>query len=500
MSSNYNIDQNKLSRQLIVIGNGFDLQCNLQTKYQDFFDYRFGITLQDEINYHLNINTDARKAFHDALSKELYPYFKKIIDSLPPRGLLGGFKQLSKIKEVDELQVVTKTQSFIKGYLQQIKEQITSKINNQSKDKFLSKLDDISSIAYSKWDTIFLLANCFFAENSIIQWNDVENIIFKVVSIILMNNRKNIEIRDLKFNTESSKYYFIFGVKDCFNANKNEVALSMLNYLRIFEDNFADYINKIKEESQSFYYLNSFELLIELMHVQKNNILDVLSFNYSLDKSCLDGLRGYFDDRFDNQNKLTINSWSNIHGIAAYKDNTTKSYILAQSIKTVGKDIQLPAPIFGIDNHDILNPDENGNINFNDPRSIFTKSFRLLDNHVNNIRTHTFQDNVDVITFFGHSLSQADYSYFESIFDQYDVYHSNVKLEFYYYPANDDITAKNNERKTMRNVVNLLTSYGATLKNEHGENIVNKLILEQRLNVLPNPKISIPDSLKNSLF
>lgn len=130
MSSNYNIDQNKLSRQLIVIGNGFDLQCNLQTKYQDFFDYRFGITLQDEINYHLNINTDARKAFHDALSKELYPYFKKIIDSLPPRGLLGGFKQLSKIKEVDELQVVTKTQSFIKGYLQQIKEQITSKINN----------------------------------------------------------------------------------------------------------------------------------------------------------------------------------------------------------------------------------------------------------------------------------------------------------------------------------------------------------------------------------
>lgn len=289
-------------------------------------------------------------------------------------------------------------------------------------------------------------------------------------------------------------------MKDCFNANKNEVALSMLNYLRIFENNFADYINKIKEESQSFYYLNSFELLIKLMHVQKNNILDVLSFNYSLDKSCLDGLRGYFDDRFDNQNKLTINSWSNIHGIAAYKDNTTKSYILAQSIKTVGKDIQLPAPIFGIDNHDILNPDENGNINFNDPRSIFTKSFRLLDNHVNNIRTHTFQDNVDVITFFGHSLSQADYSYFESIFDQYDVYHSNVKLEFYYYPANDDITAKNNERKTMRNVVNLLTSYGATLKNEHGENIVNKLILEQRLNVLPNPKISIPDSLKNSLF
>lgn len=53
----------------------FNAICKLNTR--TFFDYRFGITLQDEINYHLNINTDARKAFHDALSKELYPYFKK---------------------------------------------------------------------------------------------------------------------------------------------------------------------------------------------------------------------------------------------------------------------------------------------------------------------------------------------------------------------------------------------------------------------------------------
>ncbi|MFM9597836.1 hypothetical protein ACKI1O_52120, partial [Streptomyces scabiei] len=83
---------------------------------------------------------------------------------------------------------------------------------------------------------------------------------------------------------------------------------------------------------------------------------------------------------------------------AAYKNDAAKGWILSQSIKTVGKDIHIPAPIFGIDNHDILNPDKNGNMDFNDPRSIFTKSFRLLDNHVNNIRTNTFQDDVDVIT------------------------------------------------------------------------------------------------------
>lgn len=87
-------------------------------------------------------------------------------------------------------------------------------------------------------------------------------------------------------------------------------------------------------------------------------------------------------------------------------------------------------------------------------------------------------------------MNQADYSYFKSIFDQYDIFHSNVKLEFYYYPGNDEVTAKSNEREVMKNVVKLLTSYGNTLANEHGENIVNKLILEQRLSVLPNPQIN----------
>ena len=49
-----------------------------------------------------------------------------------------------------------------------------------------------------------------------------------------------------------------------------------------------------------------------------------------------------------------------------------------------------------------------------DPRIIFTKPFRLMDNHVNIIRSKKFQDDINVITFYGHSLASADYSYFES--------------------------------------------------------------------------------------
>lgn len=490
-------DKNNTFRQLIVMGNGFDLQCGMPTKYQHFFDYRFGISLQSEINKYLKNGSDARTKFYKNLYNELSKYFDKTV--VPKIGiqtftweeLESGSYQKTKRKK---LQVMSKTKSFMSNYLQQVKDQITNNIKDaQLRKKLLNEWRTISSITYSEWDTIFLLANCFLSEDSIIQWNDVENIILKIVSIILLDEKKRSSddlMSDLAFKPNSSKRYFIFGVKNCFKDDKINVAINMLNELKKFESNFAGYINKIKSNNED-YYNKSFNLLIALIHMQENNILDVLSFNYSLDAGCLGALNKYFEKNIGIPNKLTINSWSNIHGVAAYKDETAKNWLLSSSIKTVGKNIQLPAPIFGIDNHDILSPDKSNNFTFDDPRSIFTKSFRLLDNHINNIRTKTFQKDVDVITFFGHSLNQADYSYFESIFDQYDIFHSNVKLEFYYYPGNDDVTAKSNEREVMKNVVKLLTSYGNTLANEHGENIVNKLILEQRLSVLPNPNPKI---------
>ncbi|QNQ82758.1 hypothetical protein [Lactobacillus sp. PV012] len=87
-----------------------------------------------------------------------------------------------------------------------------------------------------------------------------------------------------------------------------------------------------------------------------------------------------------------------------------------------------------------------------------------MDKHGNSIRNNIFQDKVNVITFIGHSLNQADYSYFESRFDQYDIFHSNVKVEFYYYPGNITLKhseferkaiSKQEERKMMKNIFKL---------------------------------------------
>ena len=108
---------------------------------------------------------------------------------------------------------------------------------------------------------------------------------------------------------------------------------------------------------------------------------------------------------------------------------------------------KLPAPIFGVDNHEIFEIDSGENDNWDDPRIIFTKSYRLIDNHVNSIRNTAFQKKVDTIIIYGHSLNRADYSYFESIFDMYDVFNSDVKLRFYYWRGYDKKDNLSEEQK-----------------------------------------------------
>lgn len=56
---------------------------------------------------------------------------------------------------------------------------------------------------------------------------------------------------------------------------------------------------------------------------------------------------------------------------------------------------------------------------------MFTKSYRLLVNNINSIREQSLPDDPDNIVFLGHSLGHADYSYFESLFDNYNLFENN---------------------------------------------------------------------------
>ena len=81
------------------------------------------------------------------------------------------------------------------------------------------------------------------------------------------------------------------------------------------------------------------------------------------------------------------------------------------------------------------------------------------------------------IVFFGHSLSRADYSYFESIFSTVDLYNGHTSLVFLY-----SNYAKGVRESEVAKVLALLDYYGTSLGIAgRSSNLAHKLMLEGRL-------------------
>ena len=156
---------------------------------------------------------------------------------------------------------------------------------------------------------------------------------------------------------------------------------------------------------------------------------DILSFNYTLP------VQSY--------------NWSNIHG-----------------------SLECENIIFGI-NYDSLFS------HFSNPPIQFSKSYRTLENSLlSNIR---LSKDIKNILFYGHGLGEADYPYFQSIFDSIDLYHGNTRLIFFW-DAYDENRKLELHKEMLKKVVNLIEKYGQTFSNkDHGRNLLTKLKIENRI-------------------
>ena len=126
--------------------------------------------------------------------------------------------------------------------------------------------------------------------------------------------------------------------------------------------------------------------------------------------------------------------------------------------------------IFGVDDSLIQSQTENSELR------LFSKTYRKMLDTAPPAKILPTNNVPVTIKFYGHSLSKADYSYFQSIFDYYNLYgNNNVDLVFYYskgYEQTDAIYA-------------LINSYGKTLNNsDQGKNLMHKLLLENRLRII----------------
>ena len=125
--------------------------------------------------------------------------------------------------------------------------------------------------------------------------------------------------------------------------------------------------------------------------------------------------------------------------------------------------------IFGIDYDKV-------NTFFSNQPTQFTKSYRILENKLNS--NIVIPADINKILFYGHGLGEADYSYFQAIFDTVDLYHGNTQLVFFWNNFNDE----DQYNIQVERVTNLIEKYGQTFSNkDHGRNLFTKLLLENRI-------------------
>ena len=281
-----------------------------------------------------------------------------------------------------------------------------------------------------------------FLKKCDLNWNEVEN---KILPFI----RDTSKIFKLKMETilrnieKNEMYKYLLIAKVIIKDRKNLSFLDfMMEQLNLFEKDFGNYIGSL-----------------ELKEKNKNRLINIfrttcrkkiINFNYSI----------FLQDLIDR-----------------YKDIAFSEIEIPRRIKPIESIVNIHGdfknPIFGIDSHNSEEQFQN-----------FTKTSRILNNDTVGNFELPKPEKLGTINFFGHSLSEADYSYFQSLFDYYDIYSSNIKLNFMYseYDKNDLTRAK---RETHNNVVKLMNNYGEKLENkDKGKNLLHKLLIENRIKLI----------------
>lgn len=482
------------SKQLIVLGNGFDLKCGLKSSYKDFFEQRFTeiifktIPVEQRINIAKRVSKDSseyqsancNQQVGEAFCEECSDNFLKLVSN-----------STEKHNCVEQL--------MLRAY-EHIREQIYSEIKTVQRNNNIKDIDYFSKIAFlnenfNRWDIFFLFAECCLSKQvDKYQWQDVETLIYEIVSIALLPSDKLTKIdSNIKYkeddilicgeNVKGEELFKCIVEKFAYTGNgtREEIASVLLKKLAEFEKAFAKFIDKqFKFQQGDSYFDHAYELIKCLTRFGSSSDVSssfkVLSFNYSIDRRFIN----FWKDRKERVSSPNpkIEDWANIHGIASYAMPWQSAFSVQDDYKHDEK--YLPAPIFGIDSRNIIKDNLT-----DDLRILFTKSYRIMDNGVNRIRESGDYSDIDKITIYGHSLGRADYSYFETLFDEVDLYNTNVTVEYFYYQGNSDVDRLLNKRAAITKIFNLLTDYGKSLGESHGENIVAKLDLEKRLSVVP---------------
>lgn len=389
--------------QLIIIGNGFDLECGLPSTYRDFFESRSGLMRETEQTSNGNCNTWGVALRNAGIS-------------------------------VWELILQSKASEYWYGIESAIKDWVVT--HKSAKKSFLSRPTQI-----------LRATKVNIGEQRGGSGTGRADDVLELVARY---------IRDTHDASELASW------------GRGDVYEYLLEELHSLEHEFSAYLQS-QIDAHDDYKLRAISLICNLLNderpegIKKYNVEEsVLSFNYTRP----------FGNNLGREPRANI--YTNVHG-------------------SLGGEI-----VFGIDGSDCMEQD--GALKF-------TKTYRLMalgspdmSKVLHGHSTGIGGSSTNLIKFYGHSLADPDYSYFQAIFDTVGLYDGDTRLIFYFRPhktRDGAITSSEEARKSvMKGVFKLLAAYGKTMGNaDHGKNLIHKLQLEGRLSVklLPNEEYGPTD-------
>lgn len=337
---------------------------------------------------------------------------------------------------------------------------LTCGLKSKFSDFYSNRMNGISSIELlpederNVWDVILseigegdplwcniesLISTYVFREND--SGSKLDRMYEQLVWTIDPSNPKRSE------HPDNAVYNYVSTCLEKENVSQEELTSFLLTSLKKYEHIFASYLkeqvdnNKEYREKAHEYFAAIRDDCIKKSE-QKNYGSSVLNFNYTSPFKPEELGLGIVDAR-------------NVHGLLGRTET-----------------------IFGIDGKDVTE---------DSPALPFTKTYRLMSLEPYESETVKLCDgDTSYIKIFGHSLSRADYSYFQSIFDTVNLYGGDTKLVFMYksYPNKPDgaIDEEAIREELYSHISHLLIEYGSTLDNkDHGKNLMHKLLLEKRL-------------------
>ena len=415
------------SSQLLILGNGFDLHCGLKSSYKDFFQS----TILDTIGgrYRLQQMKAGVSGFWETLLFGYYTTFGKVnynwcdIETIIKNTVLAignrnkglAFEALESVKRREDPNEIKSVYGTIEHFIY---------INCMS--IFYDTL--YSGKTYSDNEAYSLLVNRILQE-----LHKFERGFCKYIknNIVNPNNEK-------EYNTQ----YIVN-------------AMNLLNTLTGFTDIRYETIDDIIERQEEAYYKPLSPTMYQsdwrekhILSQEFSNLhsVNILSFNYTA--------------LFDILGVQSPCLYNNVHGKLCM--NKCAENCASCNI------------IFGIDDTVIQSQEENFELHK------FSKTYRkmLIADAETSILPKIDNQMIE-IKFYGHSLSEADYSYFQSIFDYYNLYENNKVSLIFYYSKGFEQTDE---------VYRLINTYGKTLSNkDQGKNLTHKLLLENRFKIIEVP-------------